>query len=92
MQKALHIKISGRVQMVGFRYAALELAKELDLTGWVKNVQDGTVEILAIGDEKNLKKLLGWAHSGPTGAHVEDVEYRWEEIKDKFNNFKIVAS
>lgn len=87
--KSLHIKITGQVQAVGFRYSTIELAQKLNLTGWVRNSKDGEVEILAQGQEDNLKKLLKWSCSGPRNAKVESVEFEWRENKNKFDSFKV---
>lgn len=91
MIKRLKIKIYGKVQMVGFRYSAVELAEKLNLTGWVRNVQDDGVEIVAQGEEKNLQELLNWAYSGPSGAQVEKVEFEWQEFKNEFDKFKAIG-
>jgi len=91
MKKRIHIKVNGLVQGVGFRYYTIELAKQLNLTGWVRNTLDGGVEILAQGEEDNLKELLNWAYHGPKSARVENVEYKWGEYKNEFNEFKAVV-
>jgi acylphosphatase len=87
--KQLHLKISGQVQMVGFRYSAIRMAQKLNLTGWVRNSEDGGVEILAQGEENNLQELLDWAHSGPSSARVENVEYEWGESGGKYDKFDV---
>ena len=56
--KQLQVIFSGQVQMVGFRFFAQEIANQLNLKGWVKNLDDGQVELVAEGNEKNLKELL----------------------------------
>jgi acylphosphatase len=58
MKKRVHVYYDGRVQGVGFRFTAEYIAQELNLTGWVKNLRDGRVEILAEGDERSLRDLL----------------------------------
>lgn len=87
--KNLYIKISGQVQDVGFRYSTIQLAKKLNLTGWVRNAEDGGVEILAQGEENNLQKLLDWAQDGPPNAQVKNIEFEWGEIKSRFDKFEI---
>ena len=57
--------------------------------GWVKNLSDGGVEILAEGDEKDLKDLLKWAKKGPEQAVVETVEEKWSAAKDAFDEVEI---
>lgn len=71
MQRLL---VSGRVQRVGYRDWTVRNARELGLTGWVRNLSDGRVEILADGDEVALGKLLDALRSGPRLAEVENVE------------------
>lgn len=90
MTKQLHIKISGQVQGVNFRYYTIELARQLNLVGWVKNTEDGGVEISAQGEENNLQKLLEWAYHGPSSARVEDVEFEWGDGKDNFDGFRVI--
>jgi len=76
---AKHLKISGRVQGVGFRYSMLEEAERVGVTGWVRNRRDGTVEAVVDG--------VAWAHRGPRGAHVTDVEVA--EIPESFERFEL---
>lgn len=66
--------IVGRVQGVGFRWWAVGAAQRLGLCGWVRNLTDGTVEILAIGEAAAIDQLAQACRTGPTGARVEDVE------------------
>ena len=89
MKRHLHILISGRVQGVFFRYSARQRAEELGLTGYAKNLTDGRVEIVAEGEESGLKSLLAWAHQGPPGASVANVEIDWPPIKNSFPSFTI---
>ncbi len=70
----LHIHISGKVQGVGYRAAAHATASQLGLTGWVKNLPDGRVAILAQGDQTPLEQLIAWCQQGPRFAHVTAVE------------------
>ena len=74
--------ISGKVQGVFFRKSTQEKARELNLTGWVKNLEDGRVQIWAQGEEDNLKKLKEWTHSGPDRANVEHVKVETREAGD----------
>ena len=70
----IHIKISGRVQGVGFRQNAFFQAKKLGVFGWVRNTFDGEVEILAEGDSQSIKFFLEWCHEGPPHAVVSEVQ------------------
>lgn len=76
MEKTLYIKITGRVQGVGFRWCAYEQFVDLGLTGKAENHRDGSVEITVTGEETALAKLLEWCRVGPKGARVNRVETR----------------
>jgi acylphosphatase len=84
---AKHLKISGRVQGVGFRYSMSEEAERLGVTGWVRNRRDGTVEAVVDGAKDALDAILAWARRGPRGASVTDVEV--EEIHGSFERFEM---
>ena len=66
--------IRGVVQGVGFRHATRREARRLGLRGWVRNRAEGTVEAVAVGDERQLDALQRWAWRGPTAAIVDTVE------------------
>ncbi len=85
-----HIIVYGLVQGVFFRASTVEKAKELGLTGWVRNGKDGeSVEIIAQGSKEQLEKLILWAKKGPQGAKVECVEVKWEENETKVEEFMV---
>lgn len=88
--KQVHLSVRGRVQGVFFRASAQREAKRLGLTGWVKNRPDGGVEILAEGEEDELKELIAWANRGPSAARVERVDVRWRSFVGDFSDFRIV--
>ncbi|MEP7289236.1 MAG: acylphosphatase [Chloroflexota bacterium] len=75
----LHAIVHGRVQGVSFRYNAQLKAQMLGLTGWVRNLADGTVETKAIGEHAVLEGFLAWLRIGPSGAKVSRVEATWSE-------------
>ena len=85
----VHIVVSGRVQGVFFRGAAAQEARALGLSGWVRNLPDGRVVILAEGERRNLEMLLAWAHQGPSAARVEGVEAEWSEYEGKLHGFEV---
>ena len=76
------LKITGLVQGVFFRAEAQTRAQELKLSGWVRNCEDGSVEIHAEGSEESLRKLEEWCQVGPTAAKVEHVEKEKVEAED----------
>lgn len=85
----LHLFITGRVQGVSYRANAAFTAEKLGLTGWVRNLADGRVELLAQGEEKTLKSLLAWAHEGPALARVNHVEAHWSPASERLPDFRI---
>jgi acylphosphatase len=73
MAKHISIKISGKVQGVGFRFSAYEKFVELGLLGKAENTADWGITVEAEGEDSALQALIKWCHQGPTGAHVENV-------------------
>jgi acylphosphatase len=69
----LHFLIQGRVQGVGFRWFVHREASELDLCGWVRNTEDGDVEVVASGDPGDLAELRASLKRGPRGSRVDRV-------------------
>ena len=90
MQKEIEVIIKGRVQMVMFRDFAKKEADSLKLCGTVKNLGDGSVDVIAQGDEEKLKEFIEKLKTGPKFAEVENVEIQWRDIKERFNDFKII--
>ncbi len=73
----LHAVVHGFVQGVNFRYYTRQQALRLGLRGWVKNLEDGSVEVLAEGPRPALHQLLNYLHIGPASAAVEEVTETW---------------
>jgi len=84
------LKIYGRVQGVFFRSTMRDVARELGLTGWVRNVPDGTVEAVIEGDRTAVERMIAWAHEGPPLAKVEKVDVTWEPYRGEFRDFRVV--
>lgn len=83
----IHCFVSGKVQGVWFRASTQEEAVALGLTGWVRNLSDGRVEVLACGNKEQLMKLQAWLKKGPDLARVDDViveEVPWQAF-DRFS-------
>ncbi len=85
----LYVVLAGRVQGVGFRYFTKNLAKKLGLKGYVRNLPDGTVEIVAEGDEETLRKFLQEVEKGPPLAEVTHMRYQFEDKEGGFEDFEI---
>jgi len=81
--------ISGRVQGVCFRAETRAQAQRLGLCGWVRNLPDGRVELLAEGDEQRVRGLTAWCRTGPPHARVETVEEFPEACTGEFDTFSI---
>ena len=76
---ALHLYVSGRVQGVGFRFFAINRARRFGISGWVRNLPDGRVEIEAEGVVHNLLLFLEEMRIGPASSHVSRVIEEWQE-------------
>lgn len=87
--KRLHAKVEGHVQGVGFRYFVVEKAHSLQLTGWVRNLLDGAVEVVAEGKTADLEELLLFLSVGPSGSHVINVTSEWLPAQNTFTLFSI---
>ena len=70
----------GRVQGVGFRYSTRQLAKGFDVTGWVRNLPDGRVEMLIAGESQELDEFLEEIHDSPIGHHIREQEQHAAEM------------
>jgi len=90
-QKArMRVIVKGIVQGVGFRYFAVYQAQRIGgITGYVRNLRDGNVEVVAEGEREKLEQLLAQLRKGPTGAHVTGVDVFWENPTGEFTNFGI---
>ncbi|MEJ2749693.1 MAG: acylphosphatase [Anaerolineae bacterium] len=87
--KRLIAVISGRVQGVSFRYYTQQAANELHLSGWVANLPDGTVKVVAEGPEERLHKLIDKLRQGPPSSRVDAVTIDWQEAGQEFTRFSI---
>jgi acylphosphatase len=87
----LHFLIQGRVQGVGFRWFVHREASELDLRGWVRNTEDGEVEVVATGTETDLAELRASLRRGPRGSRVDRlVEHQLAETEaEGLSSFRI---
>ncbi|MEK6808155.1 MAG: acylphosphatase [Nanoarchaeota archaeon] len=87
--KSIRVIVKGRVQGVFFRRSAKAVADSLMLKGYVKNLGDSSVEIVAEGDEEKLKELLKFCRKGPVGANVTDVILDYIDSENEFKGFEI---
>lgn len=90
MERAsVKLRIEGLVQGVYFRWHTREMALALGVHGWVRNLLDGAVEVLAEGERDAVEKLLEWCHHGPREALVRRVETQWGEWTGQHQTFEI---
>lgn len=85
----LHAIVKGKVQGVGFRWTVVEHAEHHGLTGTVKNLSNGTVEIIAQGSEAALTAFLKSLRSSPGHAHITSIDTRLTQPKASYSTFKI---
>ena len=88
MKKSVALKISGRVQNVGFRYHTQKTAQKSNITGFVKNQPDGSVYLEATGEEAYLDQFILWCHLGPSWARIDEVKIVAMPYQD-FEGFEI---
>ena len=85
----VHLFISGIVQGVFFRAHTRNQARSLNLTGWVRNMDDGRVEVIAEGLCSKIHEFISWCHQGPAAASVRGVDIMWEQATSEFTDFQI---
>ena len=83
------VRISGRVQGVSFRYFTQRTARALDLTGWVRNRPDGSVEALFEGERSTIEQALAACRQGPPAAEVAEVQVEWDAADKEFIDFTV---
>eukprot|EP00927_Polykrikos_kofoidii_P015628 TRINITY_DN16964_c0_g1_i1.p1 TRINITY_DN16964_c0_g1~~TRINITY_DN16964_c0_g1_i1.p1 ORF type:complete len:131 (+),score=28.64 TRINITY_DN16964_c0_g1_i1:22-414(+) len=86
-----HVFVSGKVQGVNYRNNTVKQARSLGLGGWVRNLTDGRVELVAEGPKADVEVLLQWCHRGPRRASVEEVAATWEDPKGVEQGFRKIA-
>jgi acylphosphatase len=89
MNQRITVRYEGRVQGVGFRYTAVGLAQDLDLTGWVKNEFDGSVSVVAEGEEESLMELLQAIRRSNLGKYISNELIRRSAATGEFTGFGV---
>ena len=87
-RRRVRIRVRGRVQGVGYRWATGARARDLGVVGWARNREDGSVEIVAEGAASPVQSLIDWCHSGPSAARVSDVEVVDDRGTESFDDFE----
>ena len=88
MKKHLHIYFSGRVQGIGFRYTVQDIATQQKVYGWVRNLSDGSVEVLAEAEEDTLKSFLEQINQH-FSRYIREVNTEWLPASGEFRDFQV---
>ncbi len=90
MKVRAHVVVSGRVQGVYFRGKTREKARKYGVTGWIRNLPDGSVEAVFEGEKDQVGKVIEFVKHGPSYAKVTDLKIQWQDYKDEFPDFSII--
>jgi acylphosphatase len=89
MKRTVHLRITGHVQGVGLRYSVYQKAVSLGIKGYAENLYDGSVEVVAEGEEESIEELINFIRTGLRWARVDNVEERWSDYKGEYRDFRI---
>ena len=89
IQKKINIFVTGRVQGVFFRQSTRVMAIKNNVNGWVRNLDDGRVEIVAEGEKQNIDNLKNWCKTGPANSRVDEFELSEENYIGEYENFEV---
>ena len=90
MQKArLHVNFSGTVQGVGFRFTVRRIAEQYEVTGFVKNLSDGCVEVVAEGDREVVESFTDAIHNGTLNGYIRKVKKEWQPATEEYKEFEV---
>ena len=87
--KRVHVFYSGHVQGVGFRYSVQDIAMTMSVTGWVKNLEDRRVEVVAEGKHKALEEFIDKISKSYISRYIKDTDVSWEKPVNEFRDFDI---
>ncbi|MBL6988642.1 MAG: acylphosphatase [Bacteriovoracaceae bacterium] len=87
-KKAIKIKVNGRVQGVCYRHNAAKMAKKLGIVGYAKNLPDGSVELVAQGNQQGITQFINWCGQGPTMSKVDELTQEAIVVDNDFINFE----
>jgi len=90
VKSSVHIFVTGKVQGVFFRQATKVIATKNNVTGWVKNLESGQVEILLEGDSKNVDSVTDWCHNGPANSRVDEIKIEQQKFSGEYSNFEVL--
>ena len=92
MKARAHIVVVGRVQGVFYRDHTHRWARSLGVTGWVRNLDDGNVEVVAEGEREHIESFISHLEEGPPMSMVEKLDVDWQDYKGEFHDFRITLS
>ena len=87
--KRASIVVSGMVQGVFFRHNTNKIANKLGLVGYVRNLDDGSLEVVAEGDDEKINELISFCRVGPSGARIDDIKIEFSKPTNEFKEFGI---
>lgn len=87
--KRIHLTLYGQIQGVGLRWLIRQKAEELGLGGWVSNLADGSVEVIAEGQRPSLEELVNWCYNKPEGIEISRIKEIVEGATGEFGGFEI---
>ena len=89
-KKRIYLFIRGKVQGVFFRQAIKVIAKKNNITGWVRNLDDGRVEALLEGDSESVNTVVEWSNIAPANARGDEVKIKTKKFKNEFLSFEVL--
>lgn len=89
MMVRAELRIHGRVQGVFYRQSTRQAAICLGLSGWVRNLPDGSVGAVVEGPADAIRELIDWCRQGPSTAYVESVEVEWMDATERYAGFEV---
>ena len=89
MKISVHCIVKGYVQGVGYRYFAMRQAEKLQITGYVRNLANGDVEVFAEGEEEDIEQFVQELKKGPAFAHVQEIEVTRSPYEHRFDTFSV---
>ena len=90
VKSTVQILVTGKVQGVFFRQATKVVAIKNNVTGWVKNLESGEVEILLEGDVQNVNSVIDWCHNGPANSRVDEIKIKQLEFSGQYSSFEVL--
>ncbi len=89
-QTRMRILIEGRLQAMNFRFQTQKQAQNLGLTGFIRTLSDGRIEIEAQGDQDQVEKLLAWCQEEPHSSQIKSILYRFEQnVNERYSDFSV---